>query len=290
MPIPALRLLPILALAIALAGCKREEAPTSADAGEPTAVIEAGVAALRAGDLRAFVESQLPPAEIERLRAEHAAKSAEPVDEAERKRFANLMAMLAAPDAEDQVMAAIEPKLAQFEREIEPQLTRNIAMLKGLAMVAIQQNEDLTPLAKAQAVASLDAVSGWIARTRFSDRERLREAIGHLAAAAREADVATLDALNALNWDAALDRASIAFRGVKRVLETYGFSVDAMLDSVRTEVVSKEGDRARIKVRYELLGKPMSFDVDLVARDGRWYTKDALEAIDRDASGASTGG
>jgi hypothetical protein len=156
--------------------------------------------------------------------------------------------------------------------------------------VAIQQNEVLPPLAKALAVAALDAVLDWFARTRFSDRERLREAIGHLAAAAREADVATLEDLHALHWDAALDRASIAFRGVKRALETYELSVDAMLDSGCTEVVSQKGDRARVKVRYELLGKPMSFAVDLVARDGRWYTKDALEAIDRDASGASTGG
>lgn len=290
MPIRTLRLLPFLVLAIALAGCKREEAPATADAGEPTAVIEAGVAALRESDLRAFLESQLPPAEIERLRAEHAAQAAEPVDEAERERFANWMAMLSAPDAEDQVMAAIEPQLAQFEREIEPQLTRNVAMLKGLAMVAIQQSEDLTPLAKEQAVASLDAVSGWVTSTRFTDRERLREAIGHLAATAREADVATLDALNALDWDASLDRASIAFRGAKRVLETYGFPVDATFDSVRAEVVSQEGDRARVKVSYELLGKPMSFDVELVAREGRWYAKDTLEAIDRAASGASTGG
>ncbi len=276
----------MLVLAIAIVGCKREETPATSDVGAPTAVVEAGIAALRAGDLRAFFESQLPPAEIERLRAEHATRAAEPVDDAERERFATWMAVLTAPDAEDQVMAAIEPELVQFEREIEPQLMRNVAMLKGLAMVAIQQSEELTPLAKEQAMASLDAVSGWVTRTRFSDRDRLREAIGHLAAAAREADVASLDALNALDWDASLDRASIAFRAVKRVLESYGFRIDAALDSVRTELVSQEGDRARVKVRYELLGNPMSFDVDLVAREGRWYAKDALEAID----GASASG
>ena len=290
MPIRNLRLLPLVVLVFALVACKREEAPATTDAGEPVAVVEAGVAALRAGDLKAFFESQLPPAEIERLRAERVAQAAEPVDPAERERFATMMAMLTAPDAEAQVMAAIEPQLAQFEREIEPQLARNVTMLKGLAMVAIQQNEELSPLAKQQATASLDAVSGWVTSTRFTDRERLREAIGHLAAAAREADVATLDALNALDWDAALDRASIAFRAVKRTLETYGFPVDATLDSIRAEVLSQQGDAAKVRVTYDLLGKPMSFDVDLVARDGRWYARDTLEAADRASAGAAAGG
>lgn len=290
MPIRNLRLLPLVLLAFALVACKREEAPATTDAGEPVAVVEAGVAALRAGDLRAFFESQLPPAEIERLRAERVAQAAEPVDPAERERFATMMAMLTAPDAEAQVMAAIEPQIEQFEREIEPQLARNVGMLKGLAMVAIQQSEDLTPLAKEQATASLDAISGWVTNTRFTDRERLREAIGHLAAAAREADVATLDALNALDWEASLDRASIAFRAVKRTLETYGFPVDATLDSIRTEVLSQQGDTAKVRVSYDLLGKPMSFDVDLVARDGRWYAKDTLEAVDSASTGAAAGG
>jgi hypothetical protein len=280
----------LLVLALVLVACKRADAPTTSDAGEPSAVVEAGVAALRAGDLRAFVEGQLPPAEIERLRAEHATRSTGPVDDAERERFAAWMAKLTAPDAETRVLAEIEPQLAQFEREIEPQLARNVTMLKGLALVAIQQSETLTPLAKQQAMASLDAVSGWIASTRFTDRARLREAIGHLAAAAREADVATLDELNALGWDESLDRASIAFRAVKRVLAGYGLSLDAVLDSVRVETVSQEGDRARLKVHYVMLGQPISFDVDLVARDGRWYVEDTLAAADRAAAGAAAGG
>lgn len=290
MPTRTFRLLALFLIALALAACQREEAPPPTDAGDPIAVVEAGVAALRAGDLKAFLESQLPPAEIERLRAERLARAAEPVDPAERERFATMMAMLTAPDAEAQIMAAIEPQLARFEREIEPHLARNVGMLKGLAVVAIQQSEDLNPLAKQQAMASLDALSAWVTSTRFTDRERLREAIGHLAAAAREADVATLDALNALDWDAALDRASIAFRAVKRVLETYGFPVDAILDSVRAEILSQTADEARVRVTYDLLGQPLSFEVDLVARDGRWYAKDTLEAADRAGTGAAAGG
>lgn len=294
MPNPSMTHFPIrvvaLLLALLLAACQRDTPAPVAASTEPTAAIDAGVAALRAGDLRAFMESQVPPAEIERLRAEHAAQASEPVDEAERERFAAWMAKLTAPDAEDRVLAELEPQLERFEREIAPQLTSNVEMLKGLAMVAIQQNEDLTPLAKEQAVASLDAVSGWVTTTKFTDRERLRDAIGHFAEAAREADVATLDALQALDWEASVDRASIAFRATKRTLETYGFPVDTILDSVRSEVVSHDGDKAMVKVSYDLLGKPMSFDVDLVYRDGRWYAKDTLDAVDEAASGASAGG
>lgn len=283
----------VLTMALVLAACQRDTPAPVVDTTDPTAAIEAGVAALRAGDLRAFMESQVPPSEIERLKAEHAAQASEPIDEAERERFAIWMAKLTAPDAEDRVLAELEPQLERFEREIAPQLTSNVEMLKGLAMVAIQQNEDLTPLAKEQAVASLDAVSGWVTTTKFTDRERLREAIGHFAAAAREADVATLDALEALDWEASVDRASIAFRATKRALESYGFPVDTILGSVRSELVSREADTAKVKVSYDLLGKPMSFDVDLVSRDGRWYAKDTLDAVDEaatEAAGATAGG
>lgn len=272
------------------AGCQRESPAPANAPGDPMAVIEAGVAALRAGDLKAFYESQLPPAEIERLRAGRHAPADEPIDEAARARFDRWLADLRAPDAEDRILAALEPELARFEREIEPQLARNVAMLKGLALVAIQQSEELTPLAKQQAMASLDAIASWIATTRFSDRARLREALGHLAAAAREADVPSLEALESLDWDAATERWSIAFRGAKRALEAYGLGLDAILDSVATELVSQQGDRARVLVRYTMLGQPMSFEVDLVARDGRWYVKDTLEAAERAAATAAAAG
>lgn len=279
----------ILFLVLVLSACQREQPQATADAGDPAASIEAGVAALRAGDLRAFMESQVPASEIERMKAEHAAQVAEPMDAAERERFAEWMAKLTAPDAEDRVMAELEPQLARFEREIAPQLTSNVGMLKGLAMVAIQQNEELTPLAKEQAVASLDAVAEWVTTAQFTDRARLREAIGHFAEAAREADIATVEQLEALDWDASVDRASIAFRATKRALETFGFPIDTMLASVRTEVLSQEAETAKVKVSYEMLGKPMSFEVELASRDGRWYAKDTLDAIDEAASEAATG-
>lgn len=278
-----------LLIVLMLSACQREQPTAATHAGDPAASIEAGVAALRAGDLRAFMESQVPASEIARMKAEHAAQAAEPMDAAERARFEEWMAKLTAPDAEDRVMAELEPQLERFEREIAPQLTSNIDMLKGLALVAIQQNEELTPLAKEQAVASLDAVAGWVTTAQFTDRARLREAIGHFAEAAREADIATAEQLQALDWDASVDRTSIAFRATKRALETFGFPIDSILESVRTEVLSQEAQTAKVKVSYEMFGKPMSFDVELASRDGRWYAKDTLDAVDEAGSEAATG-
>ena len=64
------------------------------------------------------------------------------------------------------------------------------------------------------------------------------------------------------------------------VLAVYGFSLDKMLDSVKTEVVSQTGDAAKVKVSYKLFEQPLSFETDLVQVDGRWYGKQTIDKLD----------
>jgi hypothetical protein len=67
----------------------------------------------------------------------------------------------------------------------------------------------------------------------------------------------------------------------------YGFSLDAMLDSVKPDVLSNDGKTARVKVDYTLLDTPLSMETEMVAIDGRWYGKEAIEQVEKDRAEAA---
>ena len=54
---------------------------------------------------------------------------------------------------------------------------------------------------------------------------------------------------------------------------------DDVLDTVKTEVVSRNGSEAKVRINYTLLGQPLSFETDLVEVDGRWYGKQTVEEL-----------
>lgn len=272
-----------LAFALALAACgSKEEGGKAAIASTstPQGAIDAAVQSLKAGDLKSLVESQVPPSHMEKLRAEWKADMAkDPPSDQEKAEFAAQMAMLTASDAEAKIMAQLEPELVKFETEMAPQMPLMIGMGKGLAANSLQENKELTQEQKDQAVKSIDAVAKWVQETNFTDRAKVKDAVSKVVASARELNLKTLDEARALSFDDAMVKGSIALRGLKDVLAVYGFSLDKMLDSVKTEVVSQTGDAAKVKVTYQMFEQPMSFETDLVQVDGRWYGKQTIEKI-----------
>lgn len=272
-----------LAFALALAACgSKEEGGKAAIASTstPQGAIDAAVQSLKAGDLKSLVESQVPPSHMEKLRAEWKADMAkDPPSDQEKAEFAAQMAMLTASDAEAKIMAQLEPELVKFETEMAPQMPLMIGMGKGLAANSLQENKELTQEQKDQAVKSIDAVAKWVQETNFTDRAKVKDAVSKVVASARELNLKTLDEARALSFDDAMVKGSIALRGLKDVLAVYGFSLDKMLDSVKTEVVSQAGDAAKVKVTYQMFEQPMSFETDLVQVDGRWYGKQTIEKI-----------
>lgn len=272
-----------LAFALALAACgSKEEGGKAAIASTstPQGAIDAAVQSLKAGDLKSLVESQVPPSHMDKLRAEWKADMAkDPPSDQEKAEFAAQMAMLTASDAEAKIMEQLEPELVKFETEMAPQMPLMIGMGKGLAANSLQENKELTQEQKDQAVKSIDAVAKWVQETNFTDRAKVKDAVSKVVASARELNLKTLDEARALSFDDAMVKGSIALRGFKDVLNVYGFSLDKMLDSVKTEVVSQTGDAAKVKVTYQMFEQPMSFETDLVQVDGRWYGKQTIEKI-----------
>ncbi len=261
-------LLLILLLAMSVVSCKRDPV---AKTRTPEGSVQAGAEALQKGDVRAFVLSQVPPRELDKLRAEWKAEAKEPVDAAEAQRFAEQMAKFSDPKAVDNMMREIEPKLAEFDREGAAQMPMLIGMMTGMAQASIQQNKDLDAPAKAQAMQMVNALTRWLGTAKFTDRAKVRSAVEALAGAARASKVRSMQQLQAMPFDAALDEYSRVFRAFKTVLATYGLALDPVFASVKTKVLSKKDATAKVQITYRMLDTDFKHDLDMVKIGDRWY-------------------
>lgn len=263
-------------LALALAACKKD-APTQA-ADDPAAAVADLAQSLRDNDLVRFSKLSVPAPVYARFeqRWEEQKAAAGEISEEDRASFAEGLGRLTAPDAEATLYAELEPSLIQFETEMAPQLPLMVAMGSGFATASIQQNETLSEGQKQHATALIGALAGWVTTAPLGDREKAREAIGVAVRTARGLDIEDADQMRALSFEQAMQKGGQISGGLKGVLAVYGLDVDATLDSVKAEQVSVNGDNARVKVSYSLAGSPVSFEMDMVRRDGGWYSPELI--------------
>ena len=286
MQTPSTRLLPLasrlLAFVLAaglLAACRREPEPVEGAPREPVAAVEALADALRDGDVPRYAQLSLPPA----MRVEQAAlwerqrAVAPPVDQQAMERYDRLMGRLLAPDAEAALWAEAEPRLAAMQQELGPKWTLGVTMLAGFASAAIAADETLSEAEKSHAGAVVDALAAWAGeQAQFTDPASAKAAIGIAVRTARELDLPTLDALQALDHAAVLEKGGVALRGAKAIAQAYGIDFDAALSQVQAEVIALEDARAVVRVRYPLLGEQVSFEQPMRLIDGGWYREDAI--------------
>lgn len=284
MPNRSTRVLALLLLALSLAACRREPEPVVGAPQEPVAAVEALAGALRDGDLRRYADLSLPPPmraqQIELWRRQMAV--APPVAAETVQRYNDLMTALTAPDAEATLWAEAEPRLAAIQQQVGPRWTMGVTMMSGFAKTAIAADPTLSGAEQGHATAVVDAVAAWANDPALlTDPARNKAAIGIVVRTARELDLPTLDAARALEHDAMLDKAGVAFRGAKAVAAAFGVDVQAALSQVQAEVVEIDaaGDRATVRVRYPLLGREVAFEQPMVRIDGGWYREDAISAL-----------
>ena len=275
--------------ALSLAACQKEEAAgespavTAEATANPADAISATAAKLKQGDVLAVIQMSVPPKHYDRMKTEWKAKvESDPVTDEDRVEFAAMMEKLTASDAETKLFAEAEPELAKFETEMAAQMPLMIGMGQGFAMQAIQANEKLSEAQKKQAGDVVGAVSGWLQGVQFADRELAKQAIGKVAATARSLELKTLDEARALDFEPAMAKAGVAFNGLKDVLEVYGLKLDETFDSVKTELVSQEGETAKVKVSYQIFNQPLAFETDMVQIEGRWYGKDTVDQLEKE--------
>jgi hypothetical protein len=277
-------------LAFAVAGCNRDGGSDmgGANAG-PQQTVQRSIELTRSGDIAGLIEHMLPPAEFARVKAEwNDRKSDNERSEGQRQKFAEMMAKLTAPDAVDTLYAEIEPDIRQFDAQYQKQMPTIVSMGRGYLRGLVQQSQELTASEKEQANSVIEALAQWVEKTRFTDPERVKKALAIISDTARQLDLKTLDQARALDFDQSAPKMKIAFNGLKKVLEVYDFSIDQTLDSVSTELVSGEGDKADVKISYTLLGTPLESRSKMVKIDDRWYARDTIDKLrERDTGNAA---
>ena len=277
-------------LAFVVAGCNRDSGSDTAGAkAGPQQTVQRSIELTRKGDIAGLIEHMLPPAEFARVKAEwNDRKNDEEPSEEQRQKFAEMMAKLTAPDAVDTIYAEIEPDIRQFDAQYQKQMPTIVSMGRGYLRGLVQQSQELTASEKEQANSVIEALAQWVEKTRFTDPERVRKALAIISETARQLDLKTLDQARALDFDQSAPKMQIAFDGLKKVLEVYDFSIDQTLDSVNTELVSNEGDKASVKISYTLLGTPLETRSEMVRIDDRWFAQDTIDKLrERDAGKAA---
>lgn len=273
-------------LAVTLVGCGKKdsaEIPAALEALTPALAVEQSAALLRGNDLAGLFAHMLPSAELEQVKA-HWRDGQEMPDAEQREQFAQMMARLNSPQAEELLWEQIEPQLQRYDAQYRAQLPVFVEMGRGWLRAMLEESKDSSDAEKRHAMEVVDALAEWLRNTHFGDRDLMREAINITVATARELDLHDLDEVRALAFDASLDKAGQVFAAVKQVLALYGLSVDRMLDSVDADTISESGDHAVVQVEYRLLDVPLTHELNMERIDGRWYSVDRYRDDDLDGS------
>ena len=258
-----------------------EQSPAKAAQTEsPTAVVDGVARELANGNLLAVMQLSMPAAKFDEAKAKWVEeRDQDPPSEEEKAKFAEMMTKLTASDAEEQMMAELEPHLVKYDTEMAAQKPMMVGMGQGFAAQAIQENQELSADEKQAATNALGGAANWINATNFGDRELARKAVREAITTAKALEMKSLDEVQSMDFETMLGKAGTAFQGIKRILAVYGLDLNKTLQSVKSELVSQEGDSAKVKVNFSLFDQPLSFDTEMVRVDGRWYGKKALDEV-----------
>lgn len=273
-------LLAALAFALLPACGKNDHTQSAATASStPAKTVLTTIHLFKNGQFDALLQHVLTPSDYKRMRAEWKAQraKAKQISEHDRERFAQGMARLTAPDADQKIWAQLEPKLKQSSQKIKSRLPMMIGVFALVANTKISNSKQLDADQKKQASDVVNAFGSWAQNVPWTDPGRLKKAIGVVTSSARKLDLKTLDQAVALSYSQAVKKYSIAWNGVKQILGIYDFSVDKTLDSATAKTVRSDAHTATVKVNMTLFGKPLVLTANLVKIDNRWYDKDLLD-------------
>ena len=122
------------------------------------------------------------------------------------------------------------------------------------------------------------ALLAWLTPELVTDRDRARRAIAVLTATARDLDCRPWPtAARAGNDPGAGEGRPAPCAGFKQIGRVYGLDADASLSPGRGPAGRRpRATWPRWRSAIRLLGKPVQFQMQLLRRDGRWYSADAV--------------
>ncbi len=274
------QMLLLVPLLLCLAGCGR----SATAPGDPVAAVKGMAAALRDNDLVRFSQLSVPPALHRRMEARWSARiaAAAPPSAVEVRDYDRWLARLTGSDAQERLYRRWDAKL----KKIEPELHSQWPLMQTTAGIFIngyvQSMDSLGADQKIHAKAIGAAVLAWLTPGLVADRARARKAIAVITQTAKVVDLPTFESMRQLQMIPALRKGGQVLKGFKQLGRLYGVDIDVSLSAVQARVVEAQGNNARLQVSYPLLGQTVQFDMDLLRRDGRWYSADAVHKAEAD--------
>lgn len=261
----------MLILVMILAACGGDDNSAEAeiaklDTSSPDGAFLASVAAMKSNDLKSLIKNSLSQEQYNNLVTEFENNKTGNFSEADKAQFAQTITMLTTDGAEDNLYAMVEPQLEQA-RAMLPMM---LMMGKDQVLQGIKTNPMLPETQRDSAAKVVGAAMDWMGENDILSEDKTKAAISALVSTAKALDMQSLDDLQNMNFDQALDKGSIAFGGVKDILSAYGISMNDMLDSVEVDTVDVQGDKATMNVSFEVFGEQVQQTMNMVKKDGVW--------------------
>lgn len=238
------------------------------DTNSPDGAMMAVIQSFKHNDIKALLQASMSQEEFDEAVSEFE-KAKASVSEADKAQFEQMMGMLTADGAEDQIMAMATPQLEQ----LRAQLPMLLMMGKGMASSTIQSSTDIPDNQKETATKAVNALLDFVEKNDILSEEVTRKAISAAVSTAKSLDMKTLDDLQNLSFDDAMGKASVVMGGFKNVLGAYGISFDELLNSIEVSDVNQSGDSASMKLAYEFLGQSFDQDVKMSKKEGKWVAE-----------------
>lgn len=281
--LPAMMAGALVAALLALAGCGEDAPPPgAASAPEQSVLVLAG--RLRDNDLVGFARDAIPPG-LHPAMAEawRSGRTRWPLEELPfDHRIPGMLATLSAPGAEKALQRDFDRQFANAHGEI-----RSAARSLGLFGVKyLESDRSLTADERHHAVQLVAAFSAWGERARLGDPKRARATIARLGLAARRTHLDSEAAFREAGMDESLRRLGPMWAALKDTLRSYDLDLDESFAGLQATLVERDGDRARVRMRYPLAGKTIDTTVAVERIDGHWYLSDFVRHARAAAAGA----
>jgi len=261
----------LLVLMLGLVACggdknSAEAEIASIDTNTPDGAFMASIAAMKSNDLKSLIKNSLSQDQYNELVTEFENNKTGNFSEADKAQFAQTVTMLTSDGAEDTLYAMVEPQLEQA-RAMLPMM---LMMGKDQILQGIKENPMLPETQRDSAATVVGAAMDWMGENDILSEDKTKAAISALVDTAKALDMSSLDEVQNMNFEQALDKGSIAFGGVKNVLGAYGISMDDMLSSVEIDNVNVQGETATMDVSFEVFGETVNQVMNMVKKDGVW--------------------
>lgn len=236
------------------------------DTSSPDGAFMASIAAMKSNDLASLIKNSLSEEQYNELVTEFENNKSTSFSEADKAQFATTIGMLTGEGAEDQLYAMAAPQLEQA-RAMLPMM---LMMGKDQIIQGIKTNPMLPEAQRDSAATVVGAAMDWAGENDILSEEKTKAAIAAVVSTARSLDMTSLDDVQNMSFDQALEKGSVVFGGVKDVLGAYGISMNDMLDSVEVETVDVQGDKATMNVKFDVFGEEVKQVMNMVKKDGVW--------------------